>query len=125
MSKPFVIGVAGGSASGKTQFLQKLINKFTSEQVCMISQDHYYLPKHLQPLDVNGIENFDSPASLDIHQFSSDVRALINGRSVDKLEYTFNLPGKVATVLRFAPTPVIVIEGIFVLSRVSITTFSR
>ena len=51
MTKPFIVGITGGSASGKTLFLEHLLRSFSSEELCMISQDNYYKPKHLQPVD--------------------------------------------------------------------------
>ena len=51
MTKPFIVGITGGSASGKTLFLEHLLRSFSSEELCMISQDNYYKPRHLQPVD--------------------------------------------------------------------------
>ena len=56
MSKPFTIGITGGSGSGKTFFLQGLASHFQPEQICLISQDNYYKPIEQQTTDENGIE---------------------------------------------------------------------
>ena len=68
MTKPFIVGITGGSASGKTLFLEHLLRSFAPEEVCLISQDNYYKPRHLQPVDSMGIANFDTPHSIDFEE---------------------------------------------------------
>lgn len=115
MTNPYIIGITGGSASGKTHFLDHLLHAFEPGQVCLISQDNYYKPRNLQPLDERGITNFDTPNSIDFEQYASDIRAIQQGKSVQRQEYTFNNPNKKPRMLRFEPAPVVVVEGIFVL----------
>jgi uridine kinase len=115
MSQPFIIGITGGSASGKTLFLDKLLNAFEKEQVCLISQDNYYKPRHMQPTDEKGIHNFDTPHSIDFEEYAADIRKIQSGESVERQEYTFNNPNKKPKMLFFKPAPVVVVEGIFVL----------
>ncbi|MBD3626848.1 uridine kinase [Cyclobacterium sp.] len=115
MNKPYIIGITGGSASGKTHFLDKLLHAFEPEQVCLISQDNYYKPRNLQPLDERGIHNFDTPHSIDFEQYASDIRDIQGGKSITRQEYTFNNPNKKPRILTFNPAPVVVVEGIFVL----------
>ena len=57
--KPFIIGVAGGSGSGKTFFLKCFLHHFKADEVSLISQDDYYRPKQEQKIDENGWINFD------------------------------------------------------------------
>ncbi|SHM34324.1 uridine kinase [Cyclobacterium lianum] len=115
MGKPFIIGITGGSASGKTHFLDKLLGALAPEEVCLISQDNYYKPRDLQPLDERGIHNFDSPNSIDFEQYAADIRHIQAGKSITRQEYTFNNPNKQGRMLTFNPAPVVVVEGIFVL----------
>jgi len=112
--KPFMIGITGGSASGKTLFIKKLFEAFSSQEICLLSQDNYYHDRHLQPKDDKGYENFDLPESIDHLRFTQDVADLRNGQVVTKKEHTFNNPALVPKMLQFVPAPVIVIEGIFV-----------
>lgn len=115
MYQPYIIGITGGSASGKTKFLNELLNVFSSSQLCLISQDNYYRPRSEQPVDENGVKNFDTPQSIDFEAYAKDILALKNGKVVQREEYTFNNPDKKPEILEFHPAPIIVVEGIFVL----------
>lgn len=115
MRKPYIVGITGGSASGKTLFLKKLLEKFEPEEVCLISQDNYYKPIEQQPLDDEGIENYDTPFSFDFDAYAADIQKIQKGEHVFRQEYTFNNPAKVPGMLEFKPAPVVVVEGIFVL----------
>lgn len=114
MKKPFTIGITGGSGSGKTHFLDGLSSGFSAEQLCLISQDNYYKPREEQPLDQNQVKNFDLPESIDRETFHQDLLALKRGQVVTRKEYTFNNPGKEPRTLVFNPTPIIIVEGLFV-----------
>ena len=72
MNKPITVGITGGSGSGKTLFLKQLMEAFDASQVSLLSLDNYYKPRHEQPIDEKGIENFDMPESLDRERFSAD-----------------------------------------------------
>ncbi len=115
MKPPFIIGIVGGSGSGKTFFLKNLLQHFTSEQVCLISQDNYYRPREEQPVDEKGVKNFDLPESIDFEAYKNDIIALRNGKTVTRTEYTFNNPAAQPAEIVLQPTPVIVVEGLFVL----------
>lgn len=112
---PFVIGITGGSASGKTTFLKSLLNHFDPQDICLISQDNYYLPLDQQILDENGIKNFDTPQSIDAHAFAEDVKKIKAGKGFSRLEYTFENTEMVPQMLYFEPAPIVVIEGLFVM----------
>ncbi|WP_373400512.1 uridine kinase [Algoriphagus halophilus] len=115
MKKPLIVGITGGSASGKTLFLEKLLSSFEPDEVCLISQDNYYKPRHQQPIDAQGIHNFDTPHSIDFEEYASDIRKIQAGESVQREEYTFNNASKTPKILTFRAAPVVVVEGIFVL----------
>jgi len=115
MPNSCLIGITGGSASGKTYFLKRLIGAFSFGEVCLISQDHYYHPREQQPIDKKGIKNFDTPMSIDIDQFVDDIKKVKSGKIVRRQEYTFNNPEAPSKMLEFKPAPVIIVEGIFIL----------
>ncbi|MBX2964237.1 MAG: uridine kinase [Cyclobacteriaceae bacterium] len=114
MVKPYTIGITGGSGSGKTYFLRNLAKRFTTDQLCIISQDDYYHPREQQKEDDRGIKNFDLPESIDREQFHTDIQHLKSGKTLHKKEYTFNNPKATPKTLVFKSAPVIIIEGLFV-----------
>ena len=113
-SRPYTIGISGGSGSGKTFFLKNLAEQFSEQQVCMISQDNYYRPRSYQKEDSRGYKNFDLPESIDNEQFLTDIYRLKNGEVLEKEEYTFNNPDVAPRLLIFRPAPILIIEGLFV-----------
>ncbi len=112
--RPYIIGISGGSGSGKTTFLNALRASFPVNEVCFISLDDYYRPRETQKLDAAGIRNFDLPESIEVETLRRDLNRLIAGETIEKTEYAFNnelaQPGKKT----FHPAPVIVIEGLFI-----------
>ncbi|MDX2195440.1 MAG: uridine kinase [Cytophagales bacterium] len=113
MNTPYIIGICGGSGSGKTTFLENIISHFAQNQLSTISLDHYYNPIHEIPADENGVKNFDDPTGLDIKSFESDIEALMAGQPVFKMEYNYNNPTLKVKQMHILPAPVIVVEGIF------------
>jgi uridine kinase len=110
----YIVGITGGSASGKTYFLHSLLESFSDEEICLISQDNYYKSQAFVPKDENGIENYDLPEAIDFEMYAKHINQLKNGKIVEQKEYTFNNPSVVPKILTFKPAPIIVVEGIFV-----------
>lgn len=119
-SKPYLVGITGGSASGKTCFLQSLKEKFSRQQVCFISQDDYYKPLDQQYKDENNIVNFDLPEAIDVEQFHKDLVALSKGRTIKKQSYNFNNPNATTEWMDLSPCPIVIIEGLFIFHYTSI-----
>ena len=113
-SKPYIVGITGGSASGKTSFLRGLLNAFDPSDICLISQDNYYRDRSEIPVDDQGIHNFDLPDTIDHHLYAQHIHALSEGQAIMQKEYVFNNPNVVPRMLTFTPAPIIVVEGIFV-----------
>ncbi len=116
MNKPFIIGIAGGSGSGKTFFLKCFLKHFSDSEVCLVSQDDYYFPV---PPDMTAEENkhfnFDLPDTIDHQHFEDDIQSLLAGRSIIKKEYTFNNPSAIPKMLEIKSAPIIIVEGLFIL----------
>ncbi len=113
-TKPYLIGITGGSGSGKTRFIRELRKAFDEDTLCIISQDEYYLPRDMQVWDDAGYQNFDLPQSIDHKAFLNDIQSLVEGQPVEKQQYVFNNPKAEAQTLIFKPAPVILVEGLFV-----------
>src|ERR1700712_2748406 len=116
MNKPYIIGIAGGSGSGKTFFLKCFLEHFSAAEVCLVSQDDYYFPvaDNMTP-EENKLYNFDLPATVDHRHFEDDIAKLIKGETILKKEYTFNNPALVPKTLEIKPAPIIIVEGLFIL----------
>lgn len=113
MRKPYLVGITGGSASGKTTFLNKLLGSFDPEDICLISQDNYYIPQPQLSKAENVLFNFDEPAAFDVNNYAADILKLSQGQSFTRPEYTFNNPEIVPRTFSYHPAPIILIEGIF------------
>jgi len=113
--KPFIIGIAGGSGSGKTFFLKCFLEHFTNEEVSLISQDDYYFRvAHNMTAEENKLYNFDVPETIDRDHFYSDITKLIDQQTIYKKEYTFNNPNAVPKILEIKPAPILILEGLFI-----------
>jgi uridine kinase len=118
--KPLILGVCGGTASGKTYLAQALAERLPVGAATVLGMDHYYHPlSHLQAhcLDANGRVNFDQPAAVNLAAVAEDLDALAAGQTLTRPEYHFNSPklkGKVGT-LTLRPAPILILEGIFIL----------
>lgn len=110
----YVIGLAGGSGSGKTTFMESLKQQLEGFPVTFISLDDYYLPREEQYVDENGIKNFDLPSSIDSEALLNDIQKLKSGEKILRTEYTFNNEKKAPKMIEFESNPIIIIEGLFI-----------
>jgi uridine kinase len=114
MKKSVIIGISGGSGSGKTTFIKTLSQNFDLVSLCVISQDEYYFPRDTQLIDDQGIHNFDLPSAIDIQAFLRDIKKLMEGETVIKKEYTFNNELVEPKIIELKPAKVIIVEGLFI-----------
>ncbi|MBC8465251.1 MAG: uridine kinase [Parcubacteria group bacterium] len=113
-TSPYIIGVIGGSGSGKTTFVKKVVEPF-GDSVTTISLDDYYHPREKQVRDENGEHNFDLPEAFDVDHFLADIDALSAGKTIAHEEYTFNNADATPRTLTYSPAPVIILEGLYLL----------
>ncbi|WP_413667012.1 uridine kinase [Mucilaginibacter sp. Mucisp86] len=116
MNKPYIIGIAGGSGSGKTFFLKCFLEHFTADEVSLVSQDDYYIPvAHNMTKEENKEYNFDLPSTIDHEHFQQDISKLLNKEAILKQEYTFNNPDAIPKMIEIKPAPILIVEGLFIL----------
>jgi len=112
----FVVGVAGGSGSGKTSVVRAVARRLDSDLVTVVRHDWYYRDlSHLTPND-RALANFDHPDSLETELLERHLRALRAGQPVDAPTYDFATHTRGADVLRLHPTRIVLLDGILVLS---------
>lgn len=109
-----VIGIAGGSGSGKSYFVRELISRVPEKSTCLLCQDHYYLPRDQQSRDPEGVRNFDLPSSFARDEMFRDLEYLLQGQVVERDEYVYNNPHEISRLIRMTPAPIILVEGLFV-----------
>lgn len=115
MLKPYIIGVAGGSGSGKTYFARDLQQLLGDQNCTILYQDNYYIDQsHLFDVD-GGSVNFDHPESLDFKLMAEGLRKLREGKQIEVPLYDFATHKRRAEVLPFEPKKIILIDGILIL----------
>lgn len=113
-NKPYLVGITGGSAMGKTHLLNSLKKLFSTNELCVISQDNYYRLAFNHQLDEKGNINFDLPECIDLAAFASDLEKLHNNQTIHRNEYLFQHENQIGPLLTFKPAPIIVCEGLFI-----------
>ena len=115
MSPVYIIGIAGGSGSGKSTFARRLTEKFP-DSISLVSCDNYYRAHDDIPLEERRKLNYDAPEALEFDLMVSQLKALKRGEAVDCPVYDFALHNRSDKILRIDPRPVIIVDGILILS---------
>ena len=113
MSKVVLIG--GGSASGKTYVLKKVLEKIPEDKIARISIDDYYKDFSVLPMEERVKINYDHPKSFDWKLMNEQLRSLKNGQTIEKPIYDFTIHGRSLLTERVEPKELIIIEGIMAL----------
>lgn len=112
---PLVIGVAGGTGSGKTTLAKKMGSLLENESV-IIEQDCYYKDLSHLSLEERDLINFDDPNSLDFEKLCQDITDLKNGKSINKPHYNFRSHSREIEATHVDSANVIIVEGILILN---------
>ena len=115
MSPVYIIAIAGGSGSGKSTFASSLLNQFP-ESISLVSCDNYYKAQDHLPLEERRLLNYDAPEALELDLMAHHLQALKQGEAVDCPVYDFALHTRSGKVERIEPRPVIIVDGILILS---------
>jgi uridine kinase len=113
--QPFIIGVAGGTSSGKTTIVERLAETLGADQIAIIKLDAYYVRRTHQPMEERAAANYDHPTAFDWELLAEHLNELANGRSAPIPTYDYAIHDRTEIVQVVQPAPVIVLEGILVL----------
>ncbi len=111
-----IIGIAGGTGSGKTTVVEQIIAELPKDEVCIISQDSYYTDTSHLSYDDRVKINFDHPNSIDFDLMVSHLKELRNGRSFEQPVYSFVDHNRTNETITKFPKKVIIVEGILILT---------
>lgn len=111
-----ILGIAGGTGSGKTTVVDQIVSQLPPEEVCVISQDSYYLDtSHLTFKERTEI-NFDHPQAIDFDLLVSHLKMLREGKSFEQPVYSFVEHNRTSETITTHPKKVIIVEGILILA---------
>jgi uridine kinase len=116
MKKPIIIGIAGGSGSGKTTLAEMIISRLGDDKVCLIEEDAYYKSFPDLTLEERKRLNYDHPDAFDHDLLSQHLEKLRRFEAIEKPVYSFITYDRTGETIKVNPAPVIIVEGILVLS---------
>ena len=114
-SSAILIGIAGGTGSGKTSIANYLLKEFKNNQLTVIEQDSYYKDNSNLSLDGRNQLNFDHPDAIDLQLFNKQILRLLSGKPVEIPIYDFSIHNRTQQQKLVSPCKIIVIEGILTL----------
>ncbi len=110
-----IIGIGGGTGSGKTTVVRKIIESLPDDSVAVIPQDSYYNDQSHLPLDVRKRTNFDHPDAFEWPLFAHQIQELKEGRAIEQPTYSYITCTRLSETVHVEPKDVIIIEGIMAL----------
>lgn len=112
-----IIGIAGGTGSGKTTVVQQIIEELPPNEVCVISQDSYYKDTSEMTYDERVRINFDHPKAIDFKLLVHHLKELRNGNTINQPVYSFADHNRTSETIVIKPKKVIIVEGILILTQ--------
>lgn len=113
---PFVLGIAGGSGSGKSTVAKSILAALPAGSGVLLEQDHYYRPLTHLPLEERARINFDHPDAIEFELLIAHIDALLAGRPIERPSYDFATHDRVTPGVLVSPAPILIVEGILVLA---------
>lgn len=113
--KPVIIGVAGGSGSGKTTVANEIYSQFPTQSILMLEQDAYYKDQAHLPMEERLKTNYDHPLAFDNNLILDHLKRLLNRESVEKPVYDYPNHTRSKEIISIEPRDVIILEGILIL----------
>lgn len=114
MKNTFIIGITGGTGSGKTTIVNKIIQKLNTGKICVISQDSYYKPTDNLSYEERMLINFDHPKAIDFKLLVKHIFMLKKGNTIEQPIYSFEKHNRIDTTTKTSPKKVIIVEGILI-----------
>lgn len=112
---PTIIGVAGGTASGKSTLVRQLQEAFVDEQVVTLCHDYYYKAHNELSMEERAGLNYDHPDAFDTEMMIDHIQRLRAGETIHRPVYSFSEHNRLAQTVAVAPAQVIIIDGILIL----------
>lgn len=110
-----IIGIGGGTGSGKTTVVRKIVESLPDDSVAVIPQDSYYKDQSHLPLDVRKRTNFDHPDAFEWPLLAAQIQDLREGRAIEQPTYSYITCTRLSETIHVQPKDVIIIEGIMAL----------
>jgi len=107
-----IIGIAGGSGSGKTTVVRRIMEKLTDKEIAVISQDQYYKDNSDIPLKERQLVNFDHPDSIEFELLVSHLRQVKSGKTIQEPTYDYITSTRQPKTITIKPRYVVIVEGI-------------
>lgn len=111
----FLVGIAGGSGSGKTTFAEKIINRVGAQHTVLLHQDSYYLPSQPERNFVKNKPNFDHPQAFDWQLLRKQLKEIKRGKAVETPQYDFTTSTRLDTTRPIGPAKACLFDGIYAL----------
>ena len=115
MNKPILIGITGGTGSGKSSIADAIYSSFSTDCIAMIQQDMYYKDQSDLSMEERVKTNYDHPKAFDNDLLISHLKDLIEGKSIEKPIYDFSVHNRPKETIKVDPKSIIIVEGILVL----------
>lgn len=110
-----IIGIAGGTGSGKTTVVRKIVNSLAPGEVVLLPQDSYYKDSSHVPAELRQQINFDHPDAFDWPLLLQHIQMLKEGKSIEQPVYHYQTSSRLAETIHVEPRPVIIIKGFLAL----------
>lgn len=120
MGKTTIIGIAGGSGSGKTSVTSEIMKNLDGYSVALIEQDYYYKDQSHMSFEDRLKTNYDHPFAFDNERFKHDLKNLKEGQAIEVPTYDYSNHTRSDKTIRFEPKDVVILEGIFALENESL-----
>jgi len=109
-----IIGIAGGTGSGKTTVVNQIIKQLPTDEVCVISQDSYYKATDNLSFEERTKINFDHPRAIDFELIIKHLKALKSGKTIKQPVYSFEQHNRTKDTVKTHPRKVVIVEGILI-----------